>query len=108
MLSIYSNGASSILCNLQAAAIQYKLTEFSRCGRKEGLVITDQIEIPLPGRIADLKDFDIQPQEEIHVWNHRDSESLGHQTGNYLVLLCFTGYLRMLSNLSEQSVYYLP
>lgn len=28
--------------------------------------------------------------------------------GNHLVLLCFTGYLRMLSNLSEQSIYHFP
>lgn len=96
------------LCTLQTAAIQHKLPKFPHCEGVKCLVIADHIEVPLPGRIADLKDLDVQPQQHVHVGYHSDAEALRHQAGYDLVFLRFVCDLWITVNLSKKLFHYIP
>ena len=103
-----SNFEGFACADLQACTIQYELPELTHCGSLIGPVITDQIEIPLPGGMADLDDLHVQPQQHLHIGHHGDTEPLGHQSGDDLVLLRLIGDLRRAANLCKQPIHNTP
>ena len=71
-----SNFEGFACADLQACTIQDELPELTHCGSLIGPVITDQIEIPLPGGMADLDDLHVQPQQHLHIGHHGDTKPL--------------------------------
>ena len=55
-----------------------------------------------------MKNLHIQPQQYFHIGDHRDTEPLGHQAGNHLVLFCFVRDLGYAADLGEESVHNVP
>ena len=62
------------------------------------------IEISLPIGVGNLDDFDIQPQQLLHVRHNGNAEPLRYQPCDYLILLNLIGNIRAFSDFFKQTV----
>ena len=62
------------------------------------------IEISLPIGVGNLDDFDIQPQQLLHVRHNGNAKPLRYQPCDYLILMNLLGNSRAVSDFFKQTV----